>query len=159
MSDNEDKIARMIERIRERAEALGENQHAMTVLHDAVRNLDRIRGREEALSGSWERVEIAQSRGPLLEFTGRLVAESTHQSGGREAGSVTFELWETRAGEWIASTMITPDRGRARASAVRIPADADLDARRMACMDHWEWNDRARSMVRKLGWSLREDVL
>lgn len=155
----DDKIARLLERIAERAEGMGDNQHVLTVLHDTVRALDRIRGREEALSDDWERVEIAQSAGPIVEFTGRRIAENTFQARGRQPATVTYELWETRQGVWIAVTMARPDRGRATASALQVPADVDPDRRRRACMEHWGWTDGARSMVRKLGWSLREDVL
>lgn len=58
----------------------------------------------------------------------------------------------------MAVTLYQPVHGGDQITAAVIQPGEDEQARRFACMDQWDWHDRARSMVRKLGWSLRGTV-
>ena len=39
-----------------------------------------------------------------------------------------------------------------------VPPTDDVQAMRFAVLDAFDWDNRARSMARKLGWSLRTEV-
>ena len=165
------------------AEAPNEGGAAKSALTDCERALKRIAARAEALSGEWERVEIVRSRGPKLEFTGRLLAEHEFQTRGRgPTFDMTLEVWETKGGAMIAASYGQPvDGGREIVEATVVKpiyqynldthyqtaalADGDpsqsLDAQamRFAVMDAFDWTDAARTMATKrLKWSLREEV-
>jgi len=136
-------------------------QEAMTVLSDAKRALLRAAKRHEALSGEWQRIEINQSRGPRIEFTGRLLAETSFETRGREPMQIKMEIWQTKADALIGATYTAyADRPDAEeADAVIVPYQENEQAMRFAILDHFEWDLRARSMVtKKLGWTLRLDV-
>lgn len=133
---------------------------AYSVLADAERALKRCVRRAEALPEEWERVEIAQSKGPTLEFTGRLIGSQSFATHGREPMQVEFEIWETRAGAMVAVRSTTPtDReGLELVRAAVIEPGEDQMPRRLAVMEHFDWSDRARTMAKKLGWSFRQEV-
>lgn len=108
----------------------------------------------------YQPVEIKQNRGPMLEFEGRLLCATSfpvHAKG----MTIDLELWETRGGSMVAASFSTPDNGEARTlgEARVIGPGPDEQARRFAAMDQFEWNDRARSMVRKqLKWKLSRTI-
>lgn len=154
-----------------------------SAIADCERALKRIAARAEALSGEWERVEIVRSRGPKLEFTGRLLAEHEFQTRGRgPTFDMTLEVWETKGGAMIAASYGQPvDGGREIVEATVVKpiyqynldthyqtaalADGDpsqsvdAQAMRFAVMDAFDWTDAARTMATKrLKWSLREEV-
>lgn len=136
-------------------------QEAMTVLADARRALLRAAKRHETLSGEWKRIEINQARGPRIEFTGRLLAETDFETRGREPLKIKMEIWQTQAEALIGATYTAyADRPHAQeADAVIVPYQENEQAMRFAILDHFEWDLRARSMVtKKLGWTLRLDV-
>lgn len=119
------------------------------------------------------RVTIKQSRGPTLEFQGRLLAHTEWEA---RDGLMRLELWQTERGALIPVTRSRfDDEGRrALVSAtvvepyrladqkVAVPGEVpqtDDALMRFAVMDHFDWTDRARSMVRdQLGWVLKRVV-
>ena len=154
-----------------------------SAIADCERALKRIAARAEALSGEWERVEIVRSRGPKLEFTGRLLADHEFQTRGRgPTFDMTLEVWETKGGAMIAASYGEPAGGGreiVEATVVKPIYRYDLDthyqtaaladgdpsqsldaqAMRFAVMDAFDWTDAARTMATKrLKWSLREEV-
>lgn len=124
------------------------------------------------------KTHINPSRSAPLRFKGLLLAE-THWDA--RDGYMRFELWETEGGALIAVTegeVVGSNRTDIRATVVEpIPKSADASlgdilsdalhmrdpdvdhlAMRWAVMDHFDWHDRARSMVKKLGWKLLREV-
>ena len=109
------------------------------------------------------RVTIKQSRGPTIEFEGRLLASTEWEA--RE-GLMRIELYQTKGGALIPVTRSTFEDGRrALVSATVVETGAAGAAgfyeqsARFDVMDFWDWTDRARSMVREqLGWTLKRVV-
>lgn len=110
--------------------------------------------------------EIKQNRGPMLKFEGRLLAETEWST---RDGQMRLEIWQTRGGALIPVTRsIFNDKRRGITSASVVEPEAaslspnDLQetaAMRFAVMDHFDWTDAARSMVREqLGWKLTQVV-
>ncbi len=137
------------------------NQQVMSALADCEATLKRIAARSSTLPEEYERVEFKQTRGPTIEFTGRLLAQSEHNT--RRGVNMLMEVWETSGGAFIAMSSGLPidDNPNAfedlRVTVVE-PSD-DIQAMRFAVMDHFNWDLAARSMVsKKLKWSLRQDV-
>jgi len=108
---------------------------------------------------------IRQTRGPKLVFTGQQIAEAKFTTRGREPLSWILEIWETAGGAYIAVTSSLPaerDDGveDVRASVVE-PSNfgGDRQAMQFAVLDHFEWTQRAKDMVRKqLKWKLTLEV-
>lgn len=120
----------------------------------------------------YEKIRIVQSRGPTIEADATLLASDTFDVR-RDATTLTMEIWETRGGALIAVT-----RGEAMqggevrdivdATVVEPPTDRGSDEvgrnfaelrMHFAVLDHFDWSDRARSMVRKqMKWSLKMRV-
>lgn len=108
----------------------------------------------------YEKVEIAQNRGPRLLFDGRLLA-STSFAVPAKGLTIDLEIWQTRGGSLVAANFSSFDNGTGRefGEAVVIEPGPDEQARQFAVMDQFEWSDRARSMVRKqLKWKLSRQV-
>lgn len=135
-------------------------ENALSILADTERALKRAARRAEELEGEWERVEFVPTRGPTTEFTGRLLAEDTFETRGRDALKITMQIWETKAGALVAIDETQPlFEGATAKLAVKVcPPTADAQDQRFAAMEHFGWSSRARSMARKLGWSLRIEV-
>lgn len=130
---------------------------AGSAIAEAVRALKRVVRRAATLPGM-EPFEIDQSRGPRIEFTGRVIASSSHTM--RDGRALAYEIFETAGGALIAT--VTMD-GEAAGSdeicdVIVVPPSDDVQAMHFAVMDFLRWDPRARSMVRKLDWSLRLDV-
>jgi hypothetical protein len=130
------------------------------VLADAVQALKRLNKRAESLSDDWERVEIVPQRGATLEFSGRLLASDEFESRGADPMRVSLEIWETQGGALVAVFSSEPAtrKGVEVVNAAVVPAQADAHAMRLAVMDFFDWDNRARTMARKLGWNLRVEV-
>lgn len=131
---------------------------AANVLATATNQLRRAIKRAEALPDQWERFEIRQVNGPVIEFTGRLLCETSFAD--RRAGNqVTLELYETRGGAMVAVRAFErSDGGESEAATVITPTD-DVQATRFAVMEAFNWHTEAKTMVRKkLGWDLRIEV-
>lgn len=151
------RIAARVERIQEAAEATAGHQETMAALADTERALKRI-ARRNAVPPEMEHVEIVQQRGPTVSFTGRLLADTSFET--RRGLNMLLELFETEGGALIAvsSTTLAGGGGREDARVTIVEPQEDIQAMRLAVMDAFEYEVRARSMVKKLGWSLRVDV-
>lgn len=129
---------------------------------DYTRDLKRLAKQGADLPGEFERVSLAQMRGPTVEFTGRLLASESWVVS-PEVGPdllLSFEIWETQGGALVAASTSEPVDGEGFEDArVEVVASAeDVHAMRFAVMDHFGWGDRARSMARRLGWDLKVEV-
>lgn len=161
-NSNADKLTARLAAVYEAAQtAGGDNQQTFNALADCERALRRIVKRAESLSGEWERIEIRQMRGPVIEFTGRMLCDTTFTTMGRDALEITLEIWETRSGSLIAvsASNLPNGEGREDERAAVIPKSDDVMAMRCAVMDHFTWHTEAKKMVRKkLAWDLRVEV-
>ena len=115
--------------------------------------------RRAEAADEWERVETVQMRGPTVEFTGRLLASTEFTTKGG-ALDMALEIWETKAGALVAvsSGMSWGRESREDARVTVVSPTDDVQAMRFAVLDAFDWDNRARSMARKLGWSLRLEV-
>jgi hypothetical protein len=154
------KIDTRIEALRALAPAGG--QEAMSILADAERALKRAAKRAEELDGEWERVEFVPTRGATVEFTGRLLAEDSFESKGNRPDPISVQMsnWETKAGGLVAvdETQRLDGESTPRLAVLVASPTSDVQEQRFAVMEHFGWSSRARSMARKLGWSLRVEV-
>jgi hypothetical protein len=124
----------------------------------------------------FEPVKIKQNRGPTLEFQGKLLCSTDWDA--RE-NLMRLELWMTKGGALIPvtrSVSFSDKRDLVSAAVIEPQTTSKLEERdgetwctgyiilneqemRFACLDFWDWTDRARSMVREqLGWSLKQQV-
>lgn len=135
-------------------------EQTLTILADTERALKRAAKRAEALSGEWERQEIKPQAGPVVEFTGRPVAEQRFTTTGSDPMNVGLEIWETRGGAYVAVTVTEPfDRpGFELVKVTVVEPQEDRQAMHFTVMEHFDWTDRARNMARKAGWGLRREV-
>jgi len=134
---------------------------AGTILADAERALKRAIKRAETLPAEFERIELVPTRGPVVEFSGRQIAEDSYQTKGADPLDVVMEVWETRGGAIVGMRSAMPagrDGFEIVDVAVAEPRD-DVDAMRAEIMDLFDWHVRAKSMMRKqAGWSFRREV-
>lgn len=138
----------------------GADRDVMSTLADCERALKRAARRSEQ-AAEWEAVEIVQTRGPTLEFAGRLLAETEFRTQGRQPMNLVLEVFETRGGALVAVSAGTPIDGEGfeDTRALVVEPEDDVLAMRFAVMDHFQWSDRARSMLRKqAGWQFRQVV-
>lgn len=101
---------------------------------------------------------VAQTKGPTISFQGKLLAQTEWES--NNAGqTVVCELWETPERNWIALTSFEREGRDPTAVVAVIERIEDEQAMRFAAMDLWDWEYRARSMVKdQLKWSLTRNV-
>lgn len=162
MTEVTDKLDAALDRVKEWAEEanVANRSGALTALADAGAALKRIAKRGAPLPGEYEMVEIAQDRGPVVEFTGRLLAETSFETKRGQPLTMTLEIWETQGGALVAvsASTLPGESGREDARVTVVPPQDDVQAMRFAVMEHFQYENRARSMVRKLGWSLRQEV-
>jgi hypothetical protein len=94
---------------------------------------------------------IRQRRGPTIKFTGALIAKTEFViRGGRD---MRFEIWQTEGGALI-PVSITDEETRAA-----IVEPGEEAAMRCAAMDFFDWDSRAREMVKdQLKWRLHIHV-
>jgi hypothetical protein len=155
-------VANRMKAVHELAESAASvaRQEAISILADTERALKRAAKRAEELDGEWERVEFVPTRGATVEMTARLIGEDTFETRGREPLSIQMQVWETKAGALVAVDETVPlYEGATAKLAVKVcPPTADAQEQRFAVMEHFGWSSRARSMARKLGWSLRVEI-
>lgn len=133
-------------------------QEAANVLAVATEQLRRAMKRAEALADDWQRISIPQHFGPTVEFTGRLISDTSFNDR-REGRSVTLELYETQAGAMIAVCAFELRDGAEAEMATVVSPTGDVQADRFAVMEAFKWRDEAKKMVRKkLGWDLRVEI-
>lgn len=158
---NIDKISAALEKVELAAVNAGDvpGGAMISALADCERALKRI-AKRASVPADWERVEIVQARGPTVEMTARLLAETSFETRGNNALEIALEIWETQGGALVAvsSSTLPGHSGREDARLKIVPAQDNVQAMRFAVMAAFDWHDRARSMVRKLGWSLRQEV-
>lgn len=132
---------------------------AKGAIADAVAALKRIVKRAGATED--ERWEIAVSRGPRLEFTGKLLACDTFQTRGRDPLNIELCVYQSEGGALVGVSSAAPaDReGFETIEATVVEPSDDVQAMRFAIMDGFQWSLQARSMAtKKLKWSLRREV-
>ncbi|MFC3174597.1 hypothetical protein ACFOD9_10070, partial [Novosphingobium bradum] len=135
-------------------------EQAASIIADTERALKRAIKRAEELDAAWERVEFVPTSGPTVEMTARLLAEQEFDTRGELPLSITMQIWETKAGALVAVDETRPlfEDGTPKLAVRICQFSSDAQAQRFAVMEHFAWNNRARSMARKLGWSLRVEV-
>lgn len=93
-----------------------------------------------------ERVTYAPTRGPKLTFTGRKIYDW-------EYGGKSIELCETLAGNLVMFSEWPVDGGEMHSLAYSFDGGDQNGV-----MDTLNWSDMARTMAKKLGWILVEEV-
>lgn len=155
------KLAQAIDYIAEKAALLPEEYRVdgLNVLLDAEKSLKRVLARAKA-PAELESFTLPDTKGPTLSFMGRVIASDQYRTRSREPLNMEMTLYETQGGAYIAQTVASPaeQQGFEDARLTIVEPAEDEQARRFAVMDAFGWTDRARSMVRKLGWTLRQDV-
>lgn len=150
-------LARIEERLSNIAalarELAPETGDVATILAECERSLKRAKKRLEALPQHWERVEIVPLAGAKVEFTGRVLRVDEFDTA---RGKVRVEIWETEAGNLVAVDSF--DDGEYGERLKVCTPDGGTEDQRMAIMEFLGWTNRARSMARKLGWSIRRDL-
>lgn len=133
---------------------------AKGAIADAQAALKRIIKRAEAAPD--ERWEINVSRGPRLEFSGKLLCCDTFTTKARDPLEIELSIYQTEGGALIGVSSAVPAhrQGHETIEATVVEPTDDVQAMRFAIMDGFDWALHARSMVtKKLGWSLRREVL
>lgn len=130
---------------------------AGVVIADATAAFKRAIARAETLSDEFERVEFVPTRGPRVEFTGRMLAKTEAPS--LEA-DVELEVWETRGGAFVAMRHWIPVDGEVPTEMqLEVVPPAEPLAMRLQVMEFFRWHQAARTMAdKKLKWSLRVEV-
>lgn len=158
---NIDKIAAALEKVELAAVNAGDAPLGAVVsaLANCATALNRI-AKRASVPADYERVEIVQAKGPTVEMTARLLAETSFETRGREALELTLEIWETQGGALVAvsSSTLSGGSGREDARVTAVPPQDDVQAMRLAVMSAFDYHERARSMVRGLGWSIKVEV-
>ena len=148
---------RELAKLVQEARALGVNHG--TALADAIAALKRQIKRASVPEGM-ERFELTQDRGPTIEFTGRQIADVSFQTRGVDPMNVTFTIYETEGGALVGLHESEPAE-RSGYVSVRVhivDASDDPAAMRREIMELFGWDDRARAMFKKLGWTLRQEL-
>lgn len=114
----------------------------------------------DELSAPVARHRIANTRGPTFKFTGRLLAEYETDDHHRSDRWYRQEVFETEGGAWIAVTTSASDAEGERdfVDAIVVKQDKPEIERICAVMEHFRWSAMARSMAKKLKWSLNVEV-
>lgn len=132
---------------------------AKGAIADAEKALRRVARRATPNPPGYERIELKQDRGPTIEASARLLAETEFDTRGPDPVNVLLELWQTEGGALIAVTSRAMAGSDEAIEVTVIEPAEDVQAMHFAAMEFWSWDLRARSMVTKqLGWSLRRDV-
>lgn len=132
---------------------------AKGAIADAHAALKRIIKRAEASVD--ERWEIAASRGPRIEFTGKLLACDTFTTKGADPLEIELCVYQSEAGALIGVSSAVPAHrdGHEVIEATVVEPSDDVQAMRFAIMSGFGWDLHARSMAtKKLNWSLRREV-
>lgn len=117
--------------------------------------------------------DIRQTRGPTFQFEGRPIAVADFQTRHGQPLNMLLSIYEAAGGALVAVTRSEGIGGRAeadvRATVVKVGApDPERPwivwvpnemALRLAVMDAFDWDKRARSMARKeLGWQFAVEI-
>ena len=129
-----ERLAGMIMRAEE---ALAANPAAAgTAIADATAAFKRVVARAATLPAEYERVEFVQRRGPRVEFTGRLLAET--EAPGTD-GVAILQVWGTEGGALVATREWHADSDADDMQVEVVPPRADPLAMRLAVMEFFRW--------------------
>ena len=177
MSDKLDERLAQLGKIARDAIAVGASEaQALSLIADCRNGMVRMQNRARSAPG-FERFEIRQINGPNVEFTGRLLCETT-LSENRAGLTIVFELYETAGGALVAvsasnladgsghederATIIKPNQTWTMEGVNEgrpMTQSDETQAMRFAVMDAFGWRTEAKAMVRKkLGWDLRVEI-
>lgn len=139
----ENNFALMIEKIKEAYEV---NPSATGLLIERARKEAHRHLKAATAPDNLERVTYAPTRGPKLSFTGRKIYDW-------EYNGKSIELCQTIGGNLVMFSEWPTDNGEMHSLAYRF-GGADCTG----VMDALNWSDMARTMAKKLGWILTEEV-
>ena len=94
------------------------------------------------------------------ELSVKLLASHTFQTKRHPVLEITLEIYQAEDGSLVAVTASTLPGGTGRADerVTIVPPTDDVQGMRVAVMEALNWNVGAKSMVRKLGWKMRQDI-
>jgi hypothetical protein len=128
-------------------------QEIMNALVNCANTIRRAVKRAEAVPAEYVRVELVPKVGATVEFTGRMLRQDAFEVA---AGKIKLEVWQTESGALVAVDSF--DNGE-RGEQIKVcTPSGGIEDQQVAIMDFFGWTNRARSMARKLGWSVRKDV-
>jgi hypothetical protein len=113
-----------------------------------------------------ENVRIVVNNGQDVHFTGRLVCEYTTQNAaGNKSRWTDLRLWETEGGAWVAESVAASDNDREVDFATVLVIEPggedevpDVEAARLAVMDHFGWTTTAKAFAKEVGWDMKRRV-
>ena len=129
---------------------------------ECAKKLRRVaaRAKDKSDDSEWSREHVRQSRGPAIEFSGKLLGQYSGEAPGKSRWQ-EGEVWITRGGAYVAILSGLSDTGGEEdfvAVTVIEPGD-DEDERRIAVMDAMGWSGGARQMATKqLKWQLLREI-
>lgn len=136
-------------------------QEAVSIMTDTERALKRAKKRAEVPAG-YERLTFTQDKGPTIEATVRLLADTAFQIETHRGQQldIALEIYETAAGALLAvsASTLPGGTGREDVRVTVVPPTDDVLAMRLAVMDAFDWSNYARSMARKLGWNMIVEI-
>ncbi len=108
----------------------------------------------------FERVRIARTRGPILRFMGKVIAEKIHGSKAHNQRWIELRVWETPGGAWVVEKANASDAAGERDffAAWVIEAAVPADERPAHVMEALDWSNLARTMAKDMGWKFEEFV-
>jgi hypothetical protein len=108
----------------------------------------------------FERVRIARTRGPILRFIGKVIAEKIHGSKANNQRWIELRVWETLGGAWVVEKANASDAPGERDffAAWVIEAAVPIEERPAHVMEALDWSNLARTMAKELGWKFEEFV-
>jgi hypothetical protein len=116
-------------------------------------------GMTKGMMMTYEKQRVSQTKGPTYKFNGRLLIEADDNPRNDKNKWLINQVWETEGGAWIAVLIgANDDKDADFVKAAVIEFDFDEQARIFEVMDALEWSKVARSLARKMGWSLNVEV-
>lgn len=97
-----------------------------------------------------EQIEIVQTRGPTLEFVGKLLYSDDYRP---EPRWYLLELYTTLSGKFVAVWEVNDEHGGSFVRAKAFDGDQTMEI-----LDWLEWGEMARTMAKKMGWPLKVSV-
>jgi hypothetical protein len=112
------------------------------------------------MTDEYEKLRIIQPRGPTIQAQAKLLAKVEFEKRGQVPVDVTLEVYETVGGALIAVRRSMPIEfdGVEEVRALVVEPQDDAQAMHFEVMEHFDYEDRARTMARKLKWKLTRIV-
>mgnify|MGYP007106206929 CR=1 FL=1 len=102
---------------------------------------------------------VKQTRGPRIKFLGKLLEGEQWTTKGHRPLDMLLEVWQTPAGALVATSSSVPVDGGGIEDLRAFVADSGVEAARdLAIMDFFDWDNHARTMAKRLGWSMTVEV-